>query len=142
MHFASARTQALTGKLRKGQYQVSNVLRRKIKKIDIEVKRLPNAEGLPVQVHGAKNKGPRPIRQTAWASLHGTGLKQTGIRTTVSHIAGRSGTAFRQAGNSAEDQAQCPAQDIGGFAWREMDGIARDKSETKRLKAKKQLISL
>jgi hypothetical protein len=93
-------------------------------------------------MHGAKNKRAGPISQTARAGLHRTRLKQTGIRTTASHIASRSGSALRQAGNPAKDKAQCPAQNIGGFAMREVDGIACDKGETETFNAKKQVLSL
>ena len=89
-----------------------------VKQVEMEVEGLTGGEGMAVEVASPEDERPGQVGEAAGRWAFGLGIEQAGVERGGHDLAG--------------DGAECTAQDIGGFAWGEVDGIEGCEFEAKR----------
>lgn len=138
LHAAPPRSQALPRKLRERQHEIRNGVAVQIEKIQVEVERRSGRNCDVVEVRRAKDERPGPIGQAAGARSQSRGLKQPRIRTVSAPFTIARAGALWNARDAPEDRAERAAQNVGGFAGRKVQRIARNKREPQRVKSEQQ----
>ena len=114
-----------------------------IEEVEVEVEGLTRGKGLGVEVEGAEDEGAGMVGETAGAGVHRRGgFEQAGVGASEAVFAGVGVGAMGEAGDAAEDGAECAAQDVGGFTGWEMDGLAGDEGEAKGFEVEEQEVIL
>ena len=141
-NFAAARAKAFAGELREGEDEIGDGVGAEIEEVEVEVEGLAGSECLTVEVGGAEDKRARPIGETAGSGTSGGGFKHPGVGTLGAHFASGRRLALREASDMAEDSAECAAQNVGRFAFGEVDGVAREEGEPQGMQLDEQRVSL
>ncbi len=108
----------------------------------MEVEALAGSEGLAVEVGGAEDEGAGPVGESAGSGSGGCWFEHASVWTRGSPFARAGGLALRDAGDAAEDGAECAAQNVGRFAFGEVNGLTGEKGKAQGLQLKEQTLIL
>ena len=136
--FTATRTQSMAGELGKGEDEIRDGGGVCVEEVEVEMEGLAGGEGLAVEMDGAEDEGARVVGETTgpWG---GSGrFKEAGVGAGDALGATLRAWAVWEAGDAAKDAAECAPEDVGRFAFREMNGFAGEEREAEGLEAEEQ----
>ena len=140
---AALGAEAVAGKLGEGEDEVGDGGGVGVEEVQVEVEGLAGREGLGVEVEGAKDKGAGVVGEAAGASVSsGGGFEEASVGASEVVGAGVGVGAIGWAGDAAEDGAERAAENVGGFAGREVDWLAGEEGEAEGFEVEEQNLSL
>lgn len=129
------------GQLREGEREVGDCRGGvRVEEVQVEMEGLARSESLAIKVSGAEDEWAGMVGKTTGAGRTCSRFEEAGVRAGGAVLAGGGSWAIGQAGDAAEDGAECAAQNVGRFAFVEMNGFPGDKGKAQGREAKEQAL--